>query len=51
VGLITWEVPSQARTFPLTCPETGSAMLAMVGTSAVTARRQPGLVEHCMPRR
>jgi hypothetical protein len=26
-------------------------MLAMVGTSAVTARRQPGLVEHCMPRR
>jgi hypothetical protein len=32
-------------------PETGSPMLAMVGTSAVTARQQPGLVEHCMPRR
>jgi hypothetical protein len=26
-------------------------MLAMVGTSAVTARRQPGSVEHCAPRR
>jgi hypothetical protein len=26
-------------------------MLAMVGTSVVTARRQPGSVEHCMPRR
>jgi hypothetical protein len=32
-------------------PETGSPMLAMVGTSAVTARWQPGSVEHCMPRR
>jgi hypothetical protein len=37
--------------FPLTCLETGSPMLAMVGTSAVTARRQSGSVEHCMPRR
>jgi hypothetical protein len=27
------------------------SLLAMVGTSAVTARRQPGSVEHCMPRR
>jgi hypothetical protein len=27
-----------------------SPMLAMVGTSAITARRQPGSVEHCMPR-
>jgi hypothetical protein len=26
-------------------------MLAMVGASAATARRQPGLVGHCMPRR
>jgi hypothetical protein len=26
-------------------------MLAMVGTSAATARRQSGSVEHCMPRR
>jgi hypothetical protein len=26
-------------------------MLAMVDTSVVTARRQPGSVEHCMPRR
>ncbi len=26
-------------------PETGSPVLAMVGTSAVTARRQPGSVE------
>jgi hypothetical protein len=25
-------------------------MLVMVGTSAVTAQRQPGSVEHCMPR-
>jgi hypothetical protein len=38
------------RTLSLTQPETGSPMLAMVGTSAVTARRQPGSVEHCMPR-
>jgi hypothetical protein len=44
-------VLSRARTFLLTCPETGSPMLAMMGTSAVTARQQPGSVEHCMPRR
>jgi hypothetical protein len=37
--------------FPLTCPETRSPMLAKVGTSAVTARWEPGSVEHCMPRR
>jgi hypothetical protein len=40
-----------ARTLPLTRPENGSPMLAMVGTSTVIARRQPGSVEHCMPRR
>ena len=34
-----------------TRPDTRSPMLAMVGTSAVTARRQLGSVEHCMPRR
>jgi hypothetical protein len=44
----TWVKPS--ADFPLTCPETWSPMLAMVGTSAVTARRQPGSVEHCMSR-
>jgi hypothetical protein len=27
-----------------------SPMLDMVGTSAVIALRQPGSVEHCMPR-
>jgi hypothetical protein len=26
-------------------------MLAMVGTSVITARQQSGSVEHCMPRR
>jgi hypothetical protein len=39
------------RTFLLTRPETWSPISDMVGTSAATARRQPGSVEHCMPRR
>jgi hypothetical protein len=37
-------------TFPLTCPETWSPIPDMVSTSAVTAQRQSGSVEHCMPR-
>jgi hypothetical protein len=38
------------QTLPLMCPEKWSPISDMVGTSAVTARRQPGLVEHCMSR-
>jgi hypothetical protein len=36
--------------FPPQCLEVWSLMLAMVGTSAVTARRRSGSVELCMPR-